>query len=141
MSPEWPNLVYGKPWKTQILRKFQFLKVVMVLGCPKCILEEFRIFLKNFYFFFQFSLLLGHFLQGFWIFWHKISPKWLNLVYGKSWKIQILTRLRFLKVVKKFKILAKNCQKVVKNCKSKFRKFSKIFETPPECILGIRGFH
>ena len=54
MRPKWPNLWCGKPWKSVILRKFWFLKAVMVLGCPKCILgswEKFDKFLKMFYFF------------------------------------------------------------------------------------------
>ena len=55
MSSKWPNLVYGKPWKTVILRIFQFLKAVIILGCPnlfrgsfKHIFEKFR---NVFYFF------------------------------------------------------------------------------------------
>ena len=68
MGPKWLNLVCVKLWKTQNLRKFWFLKVVMVLGCPKCILWKFRMFLKNLLIFYHFSPLLGHFLQVFWNF-------------------------------------------------------------------------
>ena len=52
--------MYGKPWKTQILRKFRFLMAVMLLGYPKYILGKFGIFLKKFSFFFTFSWTFGH---------------------------------------------------------------------------------
>ena len=99
MAKSEPSLVYGKPWKTQILRKFHFLKAVMVLGCPKCILRKFRIFLKNSQFFSFFHHSLAILCKGFETFRPKMSSKWPNLVYEKPWKTHILRKFRFLKAV------------------------------------------
>ena len=81
MGTKWPNLPYGTPWKTQILRKPQFLKVVMVLGCPKCILEEFRIYCWKLLIFPIFAL-LSHwpFPARVLKFYSKYEPEWHNLV-------------------------------------------------------------
>ena len=120
MAKSQPSRLYGKPWKTQILRKLWFLKAVVVLGWPKWILGEFRIFLKNFWFFFNFSPLLGHILQEFWNFRLKMSPKWPNLVYGKPWKTQIFRKFCFREDV-----VILGCPKCILG---KFRIFLKTFK-------------
>ncbi len=84
-TPKWPNLVYGKPWKTVILRIFQFLMALIILGCPKCIQGKFKTYLKNFEMCFIFSSLLGHFVKGFWIF--EVSNHLKMAQYCVVWKI------------------------------------------------------
>ena len=96
MSPKLHNSVYGKHSKTQILRNFRFLKVVMVLGYPKYILGKFGIFLKNFYFFFNFFTTPWTFSARIWIFFDpKMSPKSTKLVYGKRWKTKFWENFGF----------------------------------------------
>ncbi len=76
------NLSFEKIW---------FLKIVMVLGSSKCIQGDFRIFFKKVHFYFHILSLLAHFLQDrLELFMPRMSPKRLNLVYGKPWKIVIL---------------------------------------------------
>ena len=65
---------YGNPDK-HFFEKIHFLKVVMALRCPKCILGKFRIFLKIFYFLKSFPPLLKHFLHGFENFLAQNDPK------------------------------------------------------------------
>ena len=86
------------PEKNEILRKANFLKSAVVLGCTEWILEEFKTSLKIFIFFI-FSSLLWHFVQEFRILRWKISPKWLNLLCVKTWNIQISNKFNFLKAV------------------------------------------
>ena len=76
------------------------MKSAVVLGCTEWILEEFKTSLKfSLFFVFIFSSLLWHFVQEFWILRWKISPKWLNLLCLKTWKIQISNKFNFLKAV------------------------------------------
>ena len=78
LSESEPQIAQSGVWQTMKnpnLRKFRFLRVVMVLECPKCILGKFRIFLKKFVIFFIFSPLLGNFMQAFWNFQAQNQPK------------------------------------------------------------------
>ena len=95
----------------------------MVLGCPNCILGEFRIFFKNHFQFctipWQFSVRILKFLGP------KSAQNGLTWCMENPEKSKILTKLRFLKVVKKFKILAKNGQEVVKKNEKNLEIFQK----------------
>ena len=72
----------------------------MVLGSSKCIQGDFRIFFKKVHFYFHILSLLAHFLQDrLELFTPRMSPKWLNLLYGKPWKTGILWKFQFLKTV------------------------------------------
>ena len=75
------------------LRKFKFLKTVIILRCPKCIQGKFKTYLKNFEMCFIFSSLLGHFVKEFWMFLSKNHPKmpqsgvvWKTLKKTKFWE-------------------------------------------------------
>ena len=65
----------------------------MVLGCPKCILGKFRIFLKKF---FIFSPLLDHFSQGFWDFFAKNEPKIAESGVWKTFESPNFEKILFL---------------------------------------------
>ena len=96
MSPKWLNLVCGELCKTQFFRKFRFLKAVMPLGYPKCILGKFRIFLKISEISLIFLPHLVHFLQGFWNFY---EPKVVQSDVWETLKNPNFEKMYVLKVV------------------------------------------